>query len=143
VSRSTFSTIEHGWWKDPAVRELSADAALAFVWSFTNSGPSSLTGVTAVSPRKFEGVLRGGDVVPVLDELGQKPLVVYDWDAELLWCVARARFAVTGPKQKIGAQRVMAHFYDEHPESVLLAMYAERYPELCTWERTRVEADAA
>lgn len=130
----TYSTIEHGWWKDGAVAEVADVAArFLFVWSFTSSPMASLTGMTVVSSRALRRLLWPGekrsedDLAAVVDALAAKPLVLYDWDHEVLWCVRRAGHALKNEKQAKGAARWLTSV---PPKSPLLAAFFEHYPNM-------------
>lgn len=103
--------VQRRTWIDPAFTELSADARLLFLWSWT--GPTNaLCGLYHVSPRMLERALaerRGPDaddslrerVRGALIELARKPLVLYDDDAEVIWVVSRAKHANRSPKVRV------------------------------------------
>lgn len=130
--RGKYSNVLHELWDDAPIRELSADAKLLFLWSFTNSACASLTGLTPVSPRKLRRVLHEAPLAAekriesALDELARKPLVVYDWDQELLWCVERTKHVNSSPKVAIGVANWFASISASHP-SPLLAKWKRRY----------------
>jgi hypothetical protein len=128
-----YSQIEHATWADTAVADLSASAALLFVWSFTNGACSSLTGLTLVGARKLRKAARVAsedELAAVLEELAAKPLVLYDWDAELLWCVNRVRYANASPKTVQGIKNWTTAVSESANGSPLLADYMKRYKEL-------------
>lgn len=130
-----FSQIEHATWGDAAVAELSAPAALLFVWSFTNGPCASLTGLTMVGARKLRRaahVATEDELAAALDELAAKPLVLYDWDHELLWCVNRVRYANSSPLTVKGIRNWTAAVAENVNGSSLLAQYRRRYRELLT-----------
>lgn len=125
-----FSQIEHATWGDSAVTELSAPAALLFVWSFTNGPCASLTGLTLVGARKLRRAARVDSedaLAAVLDELAAKPLVLYDWDHELLWCFNRVRFANASPKTTTGINNWVSAVAENVNGSPLLAQFRRRY----------------
>lgn len=138
----TYSTIEHGWWNDPAVSTLdSAEAKLLFVWSFTNAPMASLTGMTVVSERTLMRVTQSAslDVLSdVIDRLADKPLVLYDHDYEVLWCRRRASHSIKNEKQAKGAIRYLT---DVPHESPLLAMFWQHYPQLAKLAKAMVKDD--
>lgn len=128
-----FSQIEHATWGDAAVAELSAPAALLFVWSFTNGPCASLTGLTLVGARKLRRAARVDSedaLAAVLDELAAKPLCLYDWDHELLWCFNRVRYANASPKTIKGIKNWTSAVSENVNGSPLLADYKKRYREL-------------
>lgn len=128
-----YSQIEHATWADSAVAELSAPAALLFVWSFTNGPCASLTGLTMVGARKLRKAARVAsedELAAALDELAAKPLVIYDWDHELLWCVNRVRYANSSPKTIQGIRNWTAAIGESVNGSPLLADYQKRYRSL-------------
>lgn len=127
----TYSTIEHAWWKDGAVAEMPLAARFLFVWSFTSSPMASLTGMSVVSTRALRRLLWPGesrtedDLAVEIDALAAKPLVLYDWDHEVLWCVRRAGHALKNEKQAKGAARWLLSV---PPESPILGTFFEHYP---------------
>lgn len=134
--RGKYSNVLHELWEDSPVRELSADAKLLFLWSFTNSACASLTGLTAVSPRKLRRVLQESPelaaesrVESALEELARKPLIAYDWDHELLWCINRASHANTSPKVAVAIRNWVDGLGTTHP-SPLIPKWRRRYAEL-------------
>jgi hypothetical protein len=116
VSRGAdgFEMFHRRTWNDPAFLELSTDARLLFVWTWT-APANALCGLYHVSPRMLEraleerpgasdGELRAR-VRAALLELAAKPLVLYDDDAEVLWVVNRARYANRSPKVAVLLRR--------------------------------------
>lgn len=116
--------VYRGTWRDGAFLELSTDARLLFLWSWTNPD-AALCGLYSASPRMLERALEERDggsddelrarVAGALRELARKPLVLYDDDAEVLWVVRRAAYANRSPKVQVLLQREVA----ECPPSIL------------------------
>lgn len=131
-----FSLVEHATWGDTAVAELSAPATVLFLWSFTNGPCASLTGLTLVGARKLRKAARVGsedELAMALDELSAKPLVLYDWDHELLWCVNRVTYSANGsPKTEQGIRNWTDAVAESVNGSDLLKAYRKRYRELLT-----------
>lgn len=127
--KRTYSNLNHDWWHDPAVRDLSPAAKAMFVWSFTNSPCASLTGFTQASHRKLATAL-WPDAQPsfdalraVLDELAEKPLVLYDDVSEVLWCPKRSAHALRSAKQLRAAIACVAQL----PPCAFVTAWAEKY----------------
>ncbi len=127
-----FEMFYRATWNDQAFIELSTDARLLFIWSFT-SPPSALCGLYYVSPRQLERALEerpGASSDPLrarvrdaLLELARKPMVLYDDDAEVLWVVNRARYANRSPKVRV----LLAREVRECPPSPLRDRFLEVY----------------
>lgn len=118
-----FEMLQRKIWHDRAFMDLSTDARLLFIWSWTHPA-NALCGLYHVSPRQLERALeerRGSDpalrarVKAALDELAVKPLVLYDDDAEVLWVVKRAEYANRSPKVAVMLRRE----FEECPPSPL------------------------
>jgi hypothetical protein len=121
-----YTSIEHSFWTDEAIIDLDDDAsgALAlFMWSMSNGPCASLTGLTEASRRKLARVPCVHDVDQALARLAAKPLVLYDDDAEVLWCVNRADYSIKSWKQAAGALKWVESF----PPSPMVVMFKERY----------------
>jgi hypothetical protein len=120
-------------WTDEAVRELSADAKLLFIWSWTNP-QSNMAGLYQVSVRSMQRALQEKPiadeerVIAALDELARKPLALYDYDNEVIWVVNRAKHANRSPKCVTAIQRHVGLIYD----SPLKAQFTKRYKALLT-----------
>ena len=128
----TFSLVHHAIWEDEAVRQLDGDGFRLFLWSFTNGTSASLTGFTEASSRKIRRAVWPHEratedrLEDVLMALAAKPLVLYDWDAELLLAVERPRYSVQNPNQAKAAAKWVAQL----PPSPLVEQYRERYAHL-------------
>ncbi len=128
------------WEDEPGFAEIeSADARLLFLWSFTN-GQATICGLYGVSLRRMTqafvrptadraekdaAIDRVEAALAVLGEVGaeKKPLVVYDYDNEVLWVVNRARHANRGVK----TNAAMRNEYERCPTSPLKDEFAARY----------------
>ncbi len=130
-----FELVQRRIWTDPAWLELSSDAKVLFLWTWT-APTNALCGIYHVSPRMLERVFdpRPGPSSPetrervrsCLLELARKPLVVYDDDSEVLWVVSRAKHANRSPKVAVLLKREV----EECPPSPLkddfLKLYGSR-----------------
>ena len=124
-----WAMVQTSMWRDPAFRELSTEARLLFVWSWTNEH-AAICGLYTASERQVRAAIgesangRAGDVVALaLEELGRKPLLAYDFDAEVLWVVNRAAHANRSPKTAVAMRRE----YERCPPSPLRDAFAARY----------------
>jgi hypothetical protein len=129
--------VETELWRDAAFRELGTDARLLFIWLWT-SPQSTIGGIYSISPRMMEQALgenglgssaaHGTDqrIGDALDELARKPLAVYDWDAEVVWVVNRAKYANRSPKTAIAIRRE----FEQVPDSPLREKFRRKYSEL-------------
>lgn len=123
-----WSQVQQDIWRDAPFLALSSDAKALFIYSFTHSPESSITGLSEVSERALGRVLGDRQLVePVLEELGAKPFVKYDWDAELLWCVNRMKHAHSkSPKWLKGARSIV----ERMPPSPIIDQFKRRYGDL-------------
>jgi hypothetical protein len=132
-------------WRKPSFLELSTDARLLYLWSWTNpaanliglyrAGVSEL--VAAVGPANGRpGLERLEDA---LRELSRKPLLLYDDDAALLWVVGRVEHVLTSPKVRIAMRRQFA----EVPPGILRDRFVALYGSLLDLEEALVHAGHA
>lgn len=124
-----WSAIKHRTWIDRDFEALSPSAALLFLFSFTHEPGASMTGLSVVSERRMMRAARSGSfehLSEVLEELGEKPFVRYDYEQELLWCVNRAKHVSQSPRWLEGAKRHVAMM----PSSPLLDEFRKEYPDL-------------
>lgn len=113
------------------MRRLDGDGFRLFVYSFTNGTCASLTGFTEASSRKLRRAVWPHDPDGVSEDvldatlaaLAAKPLVLYDWDAELLLCVERVRYAVQNPNQA----KAVCKWIERLPPSKLVDSWSERF----------------
>jgi hypothetical protein len=136
VSRGAdgFEMLQRKIWHDQAFMELSTDARLLFIWSWTHPA-NALCGLYHVSPRQLERALEerpgGSDpelrarVRAALLELAAKPLVLYDDDSEVLWVVRRAAYANRSAKVAVLLRRE----YSECPPSPLKDKFMQAHGE--------------
>lgn len=120
-------------WDDPAFRELGPDGRLIFLWSWTNPD-AAIGGLYHASLRQIARAL--SDDAPLeraeralRGELAAKPMIVYDFEQEMLWVVTRAAHANRSPKVAVA---IMREWERCAPASDLKAMFAVRYPHLAT-----------
>jgi hypothetical protein len=99
-------------WDDEPFLALSPGAKAVFSFSFQHDPGASMTGLSVVSEKRLRRVICASplasehDLHAVLDELGVKPFVKYDYDRELLWCVNRAVYVYSqSPKYLKGLRR--------------------------------------
>lgn len=120
-------------WNDTDFRDLTTDARLLFIWSWTNP-EASISGLYHVSVKAMGRALGRPSghtldqdveerVEKALEELGQKPLVLYDYDEEVIWVVNRARFTNRSPNQQKAIQRG----YESCPPSPLREQFKNVY----------------
>lgn len=126
-----WSQIRNRIWEDGPFLDLSTDAKTLFVFSFTHSPWASMTGLSVVSPRTIRRSMRRAPLlthkalVAVLDELGDKPFVKYDWEWEVLWAVNRTRHVATASPKWI--KGLTNHLERLPAESPLLTQYRRKY----------------
>lgn len=105
---SDWSQIHRSIWGDLEFQSLSVHARLLFIYGFTHSREASITGLSVVSPRHIRMLLGLPDVDAVRDvlaELGDKPFLRYDFDAEVLWVVNRLGYVVRDSQRWVQAAR--------------------------------------
>jgi hypothetical protein len=126
-----FEMVDSQMYGDPAYRELSTDARLLFIWSWTNP-QSTICGLYGCSVRQMQLAL--GDtrlgmepmsdrVLAALEQLARKPLVEYDEDNEVLWVINRVRYANRSPK----VARAMQKEVEKCPPSPLIERFVAQY----------------
>jgi hypothetical protein len=136
-----FSQVEAATYSDEHYVRLSVHARLLFLWAWGNER-AGIGALYPVSPRQIcrafaelrdpEHLREVTTVVErTLDELSAvpptgKPLVLYDWDAEVLWVPGRAGKANRSPLTRKGIRNE----YERCPASPLKAQFAERYPDI-------------
>lgn len=119
-----FAMVECSTWDDPDFLRLSPTARLLFLWSWTHQRAAICGLYMASEKQMMRGI--GGDskaLADALAELGDKPLVKYDADAELLWVVNRARYSNRSPK----VARAMQREVEACPDSPLIAEFVALY----------------
>lgn len=118
-------------YRKPSYRELSTDARLLYLWSWTHEG-AALNGLYEISPRKLESALEHREapdpalrqrVGGALGELARKPLVLYDDDMEVLWVVGRVDHVNLSPTTAVRMRRE----WERCPPSPLRHQFAQRY----------------
>lgn len=125
-----WSKVQVGFHEDAAVAGLSCPAFKLFVVSFTHDSDASMTGLSRISERRLRRAIGVRDVASeqalsaALAELGDKPLVRYDFDHEVLWCVNRMRYAGRSPRWIKGAQIAVAKMPQT---SQLVKQFRRRY----------------
>jgi hypothetical protein len=121
-----FSTVENAMWTDPAFIALPTDARLLFIWGWTNP-TASICGLYHASMKMMQRALQEGPLADVervqkaLGALGQKPLMLWDANAELVLVVNRARHANRSPKVALAMQREV----ESCPSSPLVEQFVE------------------
>lgn len=89
-------------WSDPAFIELSYQAQILFIWSWT-SDRSRIGGIYRVTRKQMVGEALGLQwseeadqmLEEALEELERKPLLAYDDEHEVIWVINRAKHANT------------------------------------------------
>ena len=135
-----FVLVECSMWEDLDFRGLSTDSRLLFMWAWM--GPrASISGLHLATVGQMRKALQEepdqadeNRVHAALDELAQKPLALYDYDAEMIWVVNRARHANRSPKVARSMQREV----EQAPPTVLIKQFARKYGQML---QLRVEAD--
>lgn len=98
------------------------------MWSWTNPG-SAICGLYAASIMDMRLGLCENPlaterrVLRAVEELGQKPIVEYDRENEVIWVVNRVRYANRSPK----VARAMQKEVERVPSSPLVARFAAMY----------------
>ena len=95
-----FEVFKKVLWRKADYLALSTDARLLFLWSWTNPDVGAC-GLYRASVRQLEDALGESPgaaparerVGVALRELAEKPHVLYDDEAEVLWVVAKAKHA--------------------------------------------------
>jgi hypothetical protein len=128
-----WAAVKNATWQDEDFLALSAPARLIFLFSFTHNPDASMTGLSRVSERQLMragggmgGLLPGHELDAVLEELGEKPMVRYDYDHEVLWCVRRGKHVSRSPFWLKGARSIVASM----PKCEILEQFGEWYPDL-------------
>jgi hypothetical protein len=125
--------LQVGWFRDPAVAQLSQEATHVFLWAFTHDTCSARTGLTVGTPAQLVRALNDDlgmaldedRLTGILAELFAKPLIQYD--GEVLWVMSRARAAKT-PEQVSGAQLWVRKLAKR--DSEVMRRFVKRYPRL-------------
>lgn len=115
--------IDNGVWGDPDFDALSNDAALLYLWSFTN--PScGMAGIYKIAKRKIlEGRLEADRLDTVLAELAAANFLVYEQG--VLWVRSRVKHLRTkGEPMKRSIELDLEKLPADHP---LTARFAEEY----------------
>lgn len=123
-----FTLVENAVWEDPDFKRLSTDARLLFLWAWTNPN-AAICGLYHTSETHLLKALEPGAekdrLYPAMVELADKPLVLYDFNNEVVWVVNRARHA----NRSEGVAKRMQREVEACPESPLvdnfMAMYGQ------------------
>jgi hypothetical protein len=144
LSKDPYVLLRMRWLEDEAVADLSDRACLLFMWALSNDKLALFTGFTEVSPDDLAMVAGRGRSLPddelraVLDELGAKPLVRYDFTNGLLWVVNRLRYSTAGSDRARNAARSWFWRLAEQNESPLIREAWQRYSDvLGEWKLDR------
>lgn len=133
-SRGEWEMFHKRVWSTSSFRALTTDARLLYLWTWTNED-ASLAGIYEASPRQIARALADVSGPPdeqmtdrlaaALRELSQRPLVLYDEDAWVLWVVGRVEHTLRSPKVAIRMRRD----WEECPASPLKQRFADTYGE--------------
>lgn len=119
-------------WRRGSFVKLTPMARLLYLWTWTSPDYGNLAGLYSVSPLQLERALADeGDwrreaVAAALQELAEKPLVLYDEGNEVLWVVGRVENVLKSPTQ---ATRIAKDF-EACPPSPLREKFVATYGEL-------------
>lgn len=134
--RAAFEVVYEQVWTDEAFLDLTTDARLLFLWSWTQPR-AAVCGLYSVATAELEAALgwnaelsprqdanaRARRVRDALEELARKPLLLYDADGPVLWVVNRARYAnISG---RVAA--MMRREFRSCPASPLKGEFERRY----------------
>lgn len=144
-----------GYWRDPEIRPLSADARLLYAWSFSNEG-CRVSGLYAMDLEVafFETGLNGSRGLKAWQELlshrktDGAPLVEWDEKASVLW--VRGRFKIesrTRPGKRPSSKIVLCAIREcfELPKTPLIERFRVKYAATLKgfrWGTDRVSARA-
>jgi hypothetical protein len=131
-----FGMVLQRTWRDPAFQQLGTDARLLFLWTLTGDrGAGAATaGLFRATRRDLVGAL--GEPLDgwaasmsrrlhfAVHQLQQKPLVLWDEDASLLWVVNRARHANRSPEVAAMIRRQVERMPQDSP---LVDRFRSRY----------------
>lgn len=115
--------INNGIWADPEFDGLSNDAALLYLWSFTNPY-CGMSGIYKIAKRKIaEGRLEGNQLDAALKELADARLAFYE--DGVFWVRARAkRLRTKGENMQRSIETDLESLPTDHP---LLIAFCEEY----------------
>lgn len=130
-----FALLETETWRDGDFCALTSDARLIFLWAWTNPH-AAICGLYRLHGDPARSLLRAiGPCDPPLElhariecalgELEQKPMMLLDPRAGVLWVCERARRSLLSAK----AQKIMLKEYARVPDSPLKEAFADRYGE--------------
>jgi hypothetical protein len=131
-NRDRYTLIHSDVWRSPAFRALSNEARLLYIWSLTNED-STVSGLYVTTPKRMATALESGwseesdDFHVALEELGRQPMVLYDFDHEVMWVTAKAREAPSTPSL---AKRMQEEVEAVPQESELVTDWWETYREM-------------
>jgi hypothetical protein len=142
----SWSDFHNKAWEDREFLALSPPAKVLLIFAFTHSVGASLTGIS-VAPlkelRKVLGTSRNIAVDYVLQELGEKPFVRFDYDSNVLYAVSRFKYAArNGALTQKQRKQIKAHLDSLPQDSPLVKQFKRRNAKALAEPTTEREAAA-